>query len=120
MVVRVPARWPSAAHLDQALAVELPHRVHHRGMEGAAPGIEHALVRDLVRQRVLEGVFDVRDDSGLVDELGGLQGGEPPAQRLGLLVADRLQKAEWKALADDRRHFQNVLLLDGQPVDARR
>ena len=45
----------------EAVAVELPDRVHHRGMEGAAPGIEQALVGDLVRQRVLEGVLEVRE-----------------------------------------------------------
>ena len=50
--------------------------------EARAPVVEQAAVGDLVGQRVLEGVLELGEQARLVQELGGLEAGEPAAQLL--------------------------------------
>ena len=40
-------------------------------MEGLPALLQQALVDDFVREGVLEGVFQIREEAGLVEELGG-------------------------------------------------
>ena len=54
-------------------------------------------------QGVLEGVLEVREEPGLVHELGGLQGREPAPQRVLGDFCDGLQDGERHVLPDDRR-----------------
>ena len=84
-----------------------------RRVEGAPPVLEQAAVGDLVGQRVLEGVLEVRDEPGLVQELGGLQGREPTSQRVLGDVRDGLQEGERHVLADDRGRLEERLASGG-------
>src|SRR5215813_1178039 len=66
----------------QALGIERLDRVDDLGMELTPPVVEHAPVGDIVGERMLEGVLDIRKQAGLVQELGRLEVGEPPANAL--------------------------------------
>ena len=57
--------------------IRLPSSVFNkRQIESTPPIIRHPRIRDLVGQRVLEGVFNFREQLGLIQELGGLEPGE--------------------------------------------
>ena len=71
--------------LAEAVSVERLDRLDDPRVERAAPLLQQAAVGDLVRERVLEGVLEIREQPRLVEELGRLELGEPAAQRvLGL------------------------------------
>src|SRR6266567_1629150 len=59
--------------LAQPTGIELLDGLDDSGVEGAAARLEQASIRDLVRQRVLEGVLDVGEEARLVQELRGSQ-----------------------------------------------
>ena len=63
--------------LAESIGVECLDRLHDPGVKRAPPLVEHAAVGHLVRERVLEGVFEIREEARLVEELGGLQMREP-------------------------------------------
>jgi len=54
-----------------------------------------------VRERVLEGVFQIREQPRLVDELGGLQVVEPTPERVLRQLGDCLEQCERHVFADD-------------------
>ena len=68
--------------VGQAVGIEPLDGFDDPGVEGAPPLLEQAAVGDLVGQRMLEGVLQVRKEAGLVQELGGLQAAESAARRL--------------------------------------
>ncbi len=82
--------------------------------------LQQPAVGDLVRERVLERVLEIRIEPGLVDELGRLQPVEPAAERLVGQLGDRLEQCQRHVLADDRGDLQEALVLRGKPVDAGR
>ena len=104
----------------QPVRVEPLDRGHDLGVELAAPVLQQAPVGHLVRERVLEGVLQVREELRLVEELRFLQMGEPAPQGLLRLLRDRRQQRVGHVLADHRGRLQQLLLLWRQPVDARR
>ena len=106
--------------LAEAIPVERLDRLDDPRVKLAAPLLQQAAVRDLVRERVLEGVLEVRKQPRLVEELGGLQAVEPAAERLVRQLGDRLEQRERHVLADDGGDLQQALVLRGEPVDARR
>ncbi len=63
-VVRQPLRM-----FTQPVHIEPLDRAHDLGVKLAAPVLEQAPVGHLVRERVLEGVLQVREELGLVEEL---------------------------------------------------
>ncbi len=77
-------------------------------------------IGDLVRQRVPERVFEIRSAASLVDEPRGLQPGQAAAQLLVGSVRDRPQEGEADVLADGGGHLEQLLVADGQPIDASR
>ena len=78
---------------------------------------EHAAVRDLVRQGVLERVLDVRRRARLVEEFRSLEAAQAPRQRV-VTFRDGLEQREGNRPADDRRHLEQSLVLGGQTIDA--
>ena len=90
------------------------------GVERAPPLLEQAAVGDLVRQGVLEGVLEIREEAGLVEELGGLEVGEPATQVLLGQLGHGEQEPERHVLADDRGRLEQPLVLGCQAVDAGR
>jgi hypothetical protein len=63
--------------LLQASGVHLVDRVDDAGVERLAPLLEQATVGDLVRQRVLERVLQLREQAGFVQKLGCLEPSQP-------------------------------------------
>ena len=88
-------------------------------MQRALPVMEQAAVRDLVGERVLERVFEVRKEAGLVEELAGLQAGQLGPHLVFRRVSDGEEERQRHVLADDRRRLEQPLGLGRQAVDAR-
>ncbi len=106
--------------LAEAIAMEHLDRVHETCVKIATPLLQEASVRDLVRERVLERVLEIREQPRLVEQLGGLQVGEPAPQLFFSEVGHRQQKRERHALADDRGCLEQPFVLGRQTIDARR
>jgi hypothetical protein len=68
--------------LGQAVGVQCLDGLHNLPMYGTPPLVEQAAVGDLVRERVLEGVFEIGEQRRLVQELRGLQPPQPLPQRV--------------------------------------
>src|SRR5688500_15622577 len=66
--------------LGEAAGMQSLDGLDNTGVQRPAAILEQAPISDLVGQRVLEGVFDIREQAGLVEELSGLQVGETLAQ----------------------------------------
>jgi hypothetical protein len=80
---------------------------------------EQPAVGDVVGEGVPEGVLQIREESGLVEELRPLQVVEPATERLLRQVGDRLEQGERHVLAHDGCDLEQALVLRGEPVDAR-
>ena len=75
--------------LGQPVRVEAFDGVHDAGVQGLAPFREQGAVRDVMGERVLEGVLGIRSQARLVQKLGSLQVVEPATERLLGEVGDR-------------------------------
>ena len=106
--------------LAEAIAVERLDRVDDPRVKLVAAIVQESAVGDLVRERVLEGILEIRKQPGLVKELGGLQVVEAATDRLVGGVGDRLEQYQRHVLADDGGDLEEALVLRGEPVDARR
>src|SRR5262249_51753958 len=94
-------------------------RVHEPRMEMPSPLLEQSLIGDLMRQRVLEGVLEVREEPRFVQELRPLQPGERLTSTLLWVLGDRLQQCERHGLAHHSRCLQQALVAGSEAVDAR-
>ena len=74
--------------------VEALEHVDDPGIERAPRVEDERVVRHLLREGVLEGVLELREQAGLVEELGRLQAPEHAAQGRLLVLADRFEKRE--------------------------
>ena len=92
---------------------------HQARVEPAALAVQQRAVGDLVGEGVLERVLEVGEEARLVQELGGLQVGQRPAQRFLRDVLERLEEGEGHVLADDRGRLEQALLAVGQAIEAR-
>jgi hypothetical protein len=105
--------------LGDAVGSESLDGLGDAGVQGALLVVEQAPVRDVVGERVLEGVLEVRKEPGLVEELCSLKVGELGAH-LGLRrVGDGQEQRHGHVLADDRGRLEQSLGLGRQAVDAR-
>ena len=104
--------------LGDALGREPLEGLGDAGVEGALPVVEQPLVRHLVREGVLERVLEVREEPGLVEELGGLEVRETASKPLLRQVGHRLEQGERHVRPDDGRGLEQALLVGGQAVDA--
>src|SRR6266851_3012376 len=85
----------------------------------ASPLLQQSTVRDVVSERVLEGIFAIREEPGLVKKLGGLKVVESAPERLVRQLGDRLEQREWHLLADGGGGLQEALVFWEEPIDAR-
>ncbi len=83
--------------LVEASRVEALDGLHDARVQRPAMLEEQAAVRHVVGERVLEGVFEVRPEPGLVEELGGQEVLEPAAHRLDELPRRREAQGEPRA-----------------------
>ena len=67
--------------------------------ESAPPLLNEAPISDVVSQRVLERVLEVREEPRLIEELGGLKIAEAGAKTLFRPVGDGLKEREGHVLA---------------------
>src|SRR5215471_16944541 len=67
---------------------------------------------------MLEGVFEVREDARLVQELGGLETTQSPTQVVLGRVRNGLEQREGHILANDRGGLEQTLVLGRQAIDA--
>ena len=102
----------------------MPVRVLERSRDagvGAAAAIAQLRVeRDLLRERVLEGVLGDGVERLLVDELGGLEDAERLAELEPRKVRDGFEDRLRELVADHRRSLQHALVPLHQAIDARR
>jgi hypothetical protein len=89
------------------------------GVELPATIVEESSVGDLMGQRVLERVFQIGKQAGLVEELGRLQVEEPATQLLLGELGNGEEEGEGHVLADDRGRLEKLLVLRLQSVDPR-
>jgi hypothetical protein len=69
-------------------------------------------------ERVFESVLQVREETGLIQELRGLQAAERSAQIFLGWLRNRLEQRNRDVLPHHRRHLQHRLVPERQPVDA--
>src|SRR6476660_5852710 len=87
-------------------------------MQLLAPILQDRIVRDLLRERVLEDIFDVRDRRLLIDELAKLEIGEQTFELVLRSSSDGSRQAEYELSSEHRECLQEGLLIGAQPVDA--
>ena len=72
--------------LGEPVGVETLEDVDDPGVQGPAPLLQQRVVRHLIGQRMLERVFELREQASLIEELAGLQMRQSALQGvLGLL-----------------------------------
>ena len=87
--------------LAEAIPVERLDRVDDPGMKLAATLLQQSSVRDIVRERVREGILKIRIEPGLIEEVARLQVIESATECLVRELGDRLEQRERQVLAYD-------------------
>jgi hypothetical protein len=111
--------------LVELVGMALLGGTRHRGVHLRPARAELRAVGNLLRQRMLEGVLDLRIERRLVDELASAQGierrGEPGGRERAALIRrhHRGENGPGKLFADHRRGLQRALLVIAETVDAR-
>jgi len=103
--------------LDETVGIQALDDFGHTGVEGPSPLMQERGVRDLVGQRVVERVFDVREQVRLVEEFGRLKARNSGSQSLVAFVRHGVQPRKGDVLADHRRGLQPPLVLGRKPID---
>ena len=93
----------------EAISVPPLDRAHERGVQRAPAVAQEASIGDLLGQRVLEGVFEIREEADLVEELGGLEVSQPTPQVFFGQLGNGEQKRERHVLADHRGRLKQPL-----------
>jgi len=104
--------------LREPLRVQRLDRLHDASVQSSPPVLQDAPVGHLVRERMLEGVFEVREDARLVQELGGLKMTQSPTKVVLGRIGDYLQQREGHILPNDRGGLEKTLVLGRQAIDA--
>ncbi len=104
--------------LGQPVRVQLVDRVGHDAVELLAPLQQQALVGDVVRERVLEHVHELRIERALEDEI---EGAELPHAVGGVLRERRgpLQQPQRELAPDHRGRLDRPLRILGQTIEPR-
>src|SRR5437867_3572850 len=104
--------------LSEAVRIESFDHIDDPSMKRTAPLVEETAVRDLVRERMLEGVLEVREQTRLIEELGGLEVSKTPAElRLGK-VGNPFEQCHRDVFADSGGRLQEDLLVRRKAIDA--
>src|SRR5216684_2508109 len=88
-------------------------------MDRAAPLRQHGVVGDLLRQRVLEAVFDCADCRLFIDEFAELELREHLPQLIAGLKRHALHQVQRKFMSQHRKRLQQFLLRRRQAINAR-
>src|SRR5438045_3784231 len=96
--------------LVQVITVECLDRPDDPRVKFAAALVQETAVSDVVREGMLECVFESRRQSGFEEEVSVLQMGESAAECLVRQLGDGLKQAKGRLRADDRGDLQQVLL----------
>jgi len=96
--------------LGQSTGKEPLDRLYDAGMERAPAVPQERPIRDLVGQGVLEGVLELGEEIGLVQELRGLELHEVLSKLLVGHAGDGLEQPERHVGADDGRRLKHTLL----------
>src|SRR4029453_15059086 len=86
--------------------------------QGPLSGVQETVVRDVVRERMPEGVLLVGEAARLVEESCGLQMRQLPVQLTLGYVGDLAQQPDVDVSTDHRGALQKALLFERQPIDA--
>src|SRR6266851_7767987 len=84
-----------------------------------APFAQNRVVRDLLRQRMFEDVFDVAGGRLLVNELRQLKVAKHPVQLVVRLEGRASHQTDRKFSTDDGQRLQQLLGIGWQAVDSR-
>jgi len=104
--------------LVETVAVERLDRPDNPGVEGAPTLLQEAAVGHFMSERMFEGVLQVREETGLVQEFRGLQTPESSAELILGSLGNRLEQRNRDVLPHHRRHLEQRLVPGRQPVDA--
>ena len=104
--------------LTQPLGIESFDRLYNPSMMNTTLIVQEACVRDLVRQRVPKRVFDIGEETRLIEELRRLQLGESPPEIVVWQIADCRQQGDPHVLADGGRALEQTLFRGRQSIDA--
>src|SRR5712664_3371376 len=97
--------------LVKAIPIQALDRLDHVGMYGFALYRQETAVGDFVRQRVLEGIFKLREWPCLIQKLSGLQIRESAACSILWQVCDGFDQRDFGLTANDCGCLKQLLLL---------
>jgi hypothetical protein len=97
--------------LAESITVESLDRPGDPRMKLAPTLLQRSIVGDVMRKRMLEGVREIRKQSRLVDELGGLQAVEPAAKVRFRQFRDRLEQGKRHLVTHDGGRLEQALVL---------
>ena len=106
--------------LRQTLGKEPLDGLRGTFMQAPPPLQQHSIVGDFLRQGVLEGVFQLREQARLIEELRRLQVRQAPLHGRPGDSAMACRSAAGHLRADDCSRLEELFLLRGQAVDTRR
>ena len=92
--------------------------LHDQPVKCAPPLMEQGTVGDLVCQRVLEGVLDIRQEPDLAQEFRGLEAFDRSVQFILGDLGNSLQQAKRHVLPEHRCRLQERLIRGAKPVYA--
>ncbi len=98
--------------------VESLDGLHHAGVQNAPPLVQEAGISHFMHQGMPERVALIGQGSHLVQKLRGLQAAQPLAQRPAI-VRNGGEQLDRHVLADHGSRLEHLLVLRGEPVDAR-
>jgi len=88
-------------------------------MKRTTPIDQQGQIGDLIRQSMLERVFEIRVQACFIKKFRGMQVGEIPPKRIIRLLRHSLEYGQGHDLTDDGSHLQDIPSLRGQSIDAR-
>src|SRR5262249_46847133 len=92
--------------LNEAVGIQSLDTLGDACVEPSTPVVDEAAIGNLMGQRVLERVFEIREESRFIEQLGALKPGEPAPEVVVREAGDRLKQSEGYILANHRRGLQ--------------
>src|SRR5262249_9556837 len=105
--------------LGQPVGVKVFDGSYDTSVDLPATFVEHPAIGDVVSERVLERILQVRKELRRIEEFGSLQIVEQTAKLVLGQPANCVQEHEWNVVSDDCRLLQQVLSGSSQRVDSR-
>jgi hypothetical protein len=95
----------------ESVRIEMLDGLNDFGVEGTPSLLRKTPIGDLVREGVLERVFELRKEARFVEELGGLQAGEATVERQPGPFSDGLEEREGDIFTNDGGRLEQTLFL---------